>query len=43
MKVGRINSNQDGIIFDIHGEVQTLYAGHRNLPKILIDEENNGW
>lgn len=39
MKVGRINKSQDGIIFDINGEVQTLSAGHGNVPKILINEE----
>lgn len=36
MKVGKINSSQDGIIFDIHGEVQCLSSGHGNVPKILI-------
>ena len=38
MKVGRLNSSQDGIIFSIDGEVQTLSAGHGNVPKILINE-----
>lgn len=39
MKIGRINSSQDGIVFDIYGEVQTLSAGHGNVPKILINKK----
>ena len=39
MKIGKINSSQDGVVFDIHGEVQTLSAGHGNVPKILINEK----
>jgi len=44
MKVGKLNSSQDGIVFDIHGIVQTLSAGHGNVPKILINEpvQKNG-
>ena len=38
MKVGKINSSQDGIIFDTNGEVQCLSSGHGNVPKILINE-----
>lgn len=41
MKVGKINSSQDGIVFDVNGEVQTLSAGNGNVPKILIDGKNN--
>ena len=39
MKVGKINSSQDGIIFDTNGEVQCLSSGHGNVPKILINEK----
>jgi len=39
MKVGRINSSQDGIIFDTNDEVQCLSSGHGNVPKILINEK----
>lgn len=42
MKVGKLNSSQDGVVFDVHGEVQTLSAGHGNVPKILVNEENTG-
>lgn len=41
MKIGRINSSQDGIIFDVNGEVQCLSSGHGNVPKILINEKDN--
>lgn len=41
MKIGKLNSSQDGAIFTIDGEVQTLSAGHGNVPKILINETNN--
>ena len=41
MKVGKINNSQDGKVFDVHGEVQSLSAGHSNVPKILINEKNN--
>lgn len=40
MKVGRINSSQDGIVFDTNGEVQCLSSGHGNVPKILINEKD---
>lgn len=44
MKIGRINSSQDGIIHDTNGEIQCLSSGNGNVPKILINEENNsGW
>ena len=39
MKVGKLNSSQDGIVFSTDGEVQTLSAGHGNVPKILINEQ----
>jgi len=39
MKVGKINSSQDGVIFDTNGEVQCLSSGHGNVPKILINEK----
>jgi hypothetical protein len=42
MKIGKINSSQDGIVYDVYGEIQTLSAGHGNVPKILINEKNNG-
>jgi len=42
MKVGRINSSQDGIIHDINGEIQCLSSGHGNVPKILINEKEMG-
>lgn len=32
--VGELNSSQDGKIFDTNGKVQTLSAGHGNVPKI---------
>ena len=41
MKVGKLNSSQDGVVFDVNGEVQTLSAGHGNVPKILINDEQN--
>lgn len=39
MKVGRINSSQDGIIFDTNDDVQCLSSGHGNVPKILINKK----
>jgi len=41
MIFGKINSSQDGIVFDINGSVQTLSAGHGNVPKILIPPPYN--
>ena len=41
MKIGKINSSQDGIIHSIDGHSQALSAGHRNVPKILINESDN--
>lgn len=38
MKIGKINSSQDGIIHSIDGISQALSAGHGNSPKILINE-----
>jgi hypothetical protein len=39
MKVGRINSSQDGIIHDLEGEISCLSAGHGNVPKIILNEQ----
>jgi len=33
--LGKINSSQDGIVFDVNGISQCLSAGHGNSPKIL--------
>jgi DNA (cytosine-5)-methyltransferase 1 len=34
--VGRINSSQDGFVFDTNGISQCLSAGHGNMPKVEI-------
>lgn len=33
--VGELNSSQDGKVFSVEGDSQTLSAGHGNVPKIL--------
>lgn len=40
--IGKINNSQDGIVFGVNEQCQTLSAGHGNVPKILIDE-NTAW
>ena len=37
MKIGKINSSQDGIIHSVDGISQSLSAGHGNSPKILVN------
>jgi hypothetical protein len=34
----KLNSSQDGLVFSTDGDVQTLSAGHGNVPKILIND-----
>jgi len=36
MRVGKINSSQDGQVFDTKGISQCLSAGHGNTPKVAI-------
>jgi DNA (cytosine-5)-methyltransferase 1 len=40
MKIGRINSSQDGVVINADGICMTLTAGHGNVPKILINQSN---
>lgn len=35
---GRLNSSQDGQVFNINGISQCLSSGHGNMPKILVKE-----
>ena len=38
LKVGKINSSQDGIVHSTKGTSQCISAGHGNTPKIIIDD-----
>jgi len=38
IKVGKINSSQDGIVHSTKGISQCISAGHGNTPKIIIDD-----
>lgn len=40
--VAKLNSSQDGLVFDTDDISQTLSAGHGNVPKILIKSNTIG-
>jgi site-specific DNA-cytosine methylase len=40
MKIGKINSSQDGVVINADGICMTLTSGHGNVPKILINQSN---
>ena len=40
IKIGEINSSQDGVIVHWDGLAPTLTAGHGNCPKIVFIDED---